>query len=59
MKRNHGKEQEPYVAPIMARFCCNEDMAYTILRSAKKNGEMESIKKMCGLNNRRNDSDAE
>lgn len=52
MRKHDRQEQETYIAPIMAKFSCNEDMAYTILRSAKKSGEIESIKKMCGLKRR-------
>ena len=60
MSQNISKQEElkPFVAPIMARFSCNEDMAYTIIRSAEKSGEMGAIRKMCSNMNRRNKNHA-
>ncbi len=50
-------EKDPYVAPIMARFCCSEDMAYTIIRSAKKSGEYEKLKAQCDVRRNKNDGE--
>lgn len=56
MNENKKQEHKTFVAPIMARFSCDEEMAYTIIQSAEKSGELEAIKRMCGL--RRNHNNA-
>lgn len=33
--------------PVMAMFSCNREMARTILKASKTNGEYEAIKRMC------------
>lgn len=41
------KDLSPYIRCVMSYFSCNEQMAKTILQSAKKNGEYDHIMNMC------------
>ena len=36
-----------YIRSVMSYFSCNEQMAKTIIESAKKNGEYGNIMNMC------------
>ncbi len=44
------KNLSPYIRCIMNYFSCNQKMAETIIEASKENGEFESIKNMCLLN---------
>lgn len=57
MSENKKQEHKSFVSPIMARFSCNEEMAYTIIQSAEKSGELEAIKRMCGLRRKHNNAE--
>lgn len=45
MNKDYPVEQ--YIPPVMAYFSCNKDMARTIIRASKQNGEFESIVHIC------------
>lgn len=44
-------DNDKYVPSVMAYFSCDKEMAKIILKSSEKNGEIESIKRMCTVNN--------
>lgn len=46
-------DEEKNVLEIMAFFNCNKDLAKTILKSSKLNGNIDSIKNICHQANQR------
>lgn len=44
------QEKDVFVPCVMAYFSCDKEMAKTIIKSSKANGDYESLKKICSAN---------
>lgn len=44
------QEKDMFVPCVMAYFSCNKEMAQTIIKSSKTNGDFESLKRICSSN---------
>lgn len=59
MKRHYQESleevDEVFVPYVMASFSCDKNLAQKIVQASRKNGQFESIKKMCEDQQRMND----